>query len=263
MAQLTYSYFTPVASTGLKYDLCYDYVISCRAFDEIPFGVGVAKVTGVDFQVRLPQQNFATLVFSADLVASNLINGKINGVAITQVTFTSTHLNTMNLIAAAIELTDANVTATVGGANDRTISIQSANGFAALAADWLVTLGASQATVAITNTTSDTFYGIALRQQNKMNVNTPIGSAGPTPYFVDDCVNVETQGSVYVQPEDAVSSDGPVYWRFKDNGAGKLRGQFRSDSDGGTAILIASSVARWLGSSTGSGTYAILQIVLP
>lgn len=263
MAQLSYNYFTPVASAGLKADLCYDYVISCRAFQDIYMGLGVAKVTGVDFQVRLPQQSFSTLVFSADLVTSNVINGNVNGVAIAPVTFATSHLATMNAIAAAIHTADANLTATVGGANNRTISIQAANGFAALAAAWIVTAGASQATVAITNTTDDVFYGIALRQQNKQNVYTPIGSGGPTPYFEDDSVPVETNGVVWVQPETAVSSDGPVYWRFQDGGAGKARGQFRNDSDGGTAVLLSSSIARWLSSAGGSGAFAQLQIKLP
>lgn len=263
MAQLSYNYFTPVASAGLKADLCYDYVISCRAFEDIYMGMGVAKVTGVDWQVRLPYQNTATLVFSADLVSLNQINGEINGVAIAPVTYASSHLATMNAIVAAITLADPNVTGTVGGANDRTITLQAANGFSALAENFVVTLGASQATVTITNTTNDTFYGIALRQQNKQNVYTPVGSGGPTPYFVDDCVPVETDGVVWVQPETAVSSDGPVYWRFTDNGVGKVRGQFRNDADGGTAILLPSSIARWLTSAGGSGAYAQLQIKLP
>lgn len=263
MAQLVYTYFTPVASAGLKVDLCYDYVISCRAFQDIYMGLGVAKVTGVDYQVRLPQQSFTTLVFSADLVASNVINGNVNGVAITPVVFTTNHLNTMGLIATAIQAADPNVTATVGGANNRTISIQAANGFPVNATTWVVTLGGSQATIAITNTTSDVFYGIALRQQNKMNVYTPVGSGGPTPYYVDDCVPVETNGVVWVQPETAVSSDGPVYWRFVDGGVGKARGQFRNDSDGGTAVLIPSNIARWMSSTSVGGAYAQLQIKLP
>lgn len=263
MAQLTYNYFTPVASAGLKADLCYDYVISCRAFQDIAMGLGVAKVTGVDFQVRLPQQDYSIIVFSADLVSLNVINGDINGVAIAPVTFTTNHLTTMGLIGAAITAADPNVTVTVGGANNRTLFLQGANGFAALAANFVVTLGASQATTTITNTTNDTFYGIALRQQNKQNIYTPIGSGGPTPYYEDDSVQVETNGTVWVQPETAVSSDGPVYWRFKDNGAGKARGQFRNDADGGTAILLDSSIARWLSSAGGSGAYAQLQIKLP
>lgn len=263
MAQLTYTYFTPVASAGLKADLCYDYVISCRAFVDIHMGLGVAKVTGVDFQVRLPTQNLTTLVFSADLVASNVINGEVNGIAITPVTYTSSHLNTMGLIAAAIETADDQLTATVGGANNRTITIQANNGFNATAANWIVTLGASQATITITNTNNDVFYGISLRQKNKQNVYTPLGSGGPTPYFIGDSVPVETNGVVWVQPETAVSSDGPVYWRFVDGGLGKAIGQFRNDSDAGTAILIPSSIARWLTSSSGNGNYAQLQIKLP
>ena len=265
MAQLTYTYFTPVASVGLKVDLCWDYVISCRAFEPIYFGLGVAKVTGVDYQVRLPSQNLTTLVFSADLVASNQIDGLINGVAITPVVYASSHLATMTAIALAIETTDSNVTATVGGSNNRTITIQADNGYSVDASGWVVTLGASQASIVTSNISNDVFYGIALRQQNKQNVYTPEGSGGPTPYFTNSCVNVETNGLVWVQPETAVSSDGPVYWRFVDGGVGKARGQFRNDSDGGTAVLIPSTIARWMSSiaAPGANAYAQLQVKLP
>lgn len=263
MPQLTYEFFQPVASVGLKADLKWDYVISCRAFETIQIGLGVAKVTGEDFTVRLPYLNSSTIVFSADLVASNVINGDINGVAIAPVVFAVSHANTMALIAAAITTVDSNVTATVGGSNNRTLFVSSTNGNSSLVANWVVTLGASQATTTLTNSTSDVFYGIALRIQNKMNLMGPYGgSAGPSPYYEGDCISTETQGVVWVTSENGNTSDSPVYWRFTNGGVGEIKGQFRTDADGGEAILIPSSIARWL-TTASAGKLAQLQIQLP
>lgn len=263
MPQLSYDFFQPVASVGLKADLKWDYVISCRAFETIAIGLGVAKVTGEDFTVRLPYANSSTIVFSADLVASNEINGEVNGVAITPVTFAVSHVNTMGLIAAAITAADPNVTATVGGSNNRTLFLTAANGFNSIVSNWVVTLGASQATTTLTNTTADVLYGIALRIQNKMNLMGPNGgSAGPSPYYEGDCISTETQGVVWVTSENGNTSDSPVYWRFITGGVGEVKGQFRTDADGGQAILIPSTIARWL-TSASAGELAQLQIQLP
>lgn len=263
MPQLSYDYFLPVASAGLKVDLKFDYVISCRAYEVITVGLGVVKVFGEDYVVRLPSQNSSTIVLDADLVTSNQIDGEINGVAITPVVYAVSHLATMTAVAAAIEAADANVTATVGGANDRTIFVTSIAGSTATVSNFIVTLGASQAGVTEDNTTSDTLYGIALRQQTKENLWTPqVGSDGPAPYYEGDCVSTETQGLVWVVCEDGCTSDDPVYLRFVAGGASELIGQFRTDDDSGSAFLVPSTVARWM-TSASAGELAQLQIQLP
>ena len=45
----------------------------------------------------------ATITFAGDLVASNVVNGMVNGVAIAPVTWVDTHDNMMDAIVAAIE----------------------------------------------------------------------------------------------------------------------------------------------------------------
>jgi hypothetical protein len=57
------------------------------------------------------------LDFSVDLIADNVINGTVNGVAISPITFTSTHANTMSLLEAAVEAIDGVDTATISGNN--------------------------------------------------------------------------------------------------------------------------------------------------
>lgn len=90
------------------------------------------------------------ITFSADLITSNTINGSINGTPISQVTYASSHAATMAAIASAIQTAGgAGTTATVGGANNRSISITHATSQMA-ATGFVVAAGASQASVAHT-----------------------------------------------------------------------------------------------------------------
>jgi len=257
--QTSYPTEMVVASEGLLADSGFVNVLSPRAFDEIPIGRGVAKVTGVDYQVRLPEQNLSTIVLSADLVTSNSIAVSVNGVALTPIVFDNSHLDTMNLIAAAIELEPGIASAVVGGANDRTITVISDNGETSTINSFVVTLGASQATATITNTTSDTLYGLALRIQNKMNLYSQAGSDGASPYYEGDCVSMLTKGRAYVKVEDVVNSDDAVYCRFKANGGNTLLGSFRSDSDSGTCFEVVGAVWRVGASAGGLATLEINQ----
>jgi hypothetical protein len=110
---------------------------------------------GDDVYVRYAgKQQVQTVVFSADLVASNTINGEVGGIAIAEVTFDTNHLTTMNAIAAAILAANPYIeSAVVGGASNRTITlttVQDADDQDA--ADFVVAAGASQATVTETET---------------------------------------------------------------------------------------------------------------
>jgi len=261
VGQTSYPTEMVIASEGLRADSGFGNVLSPRAAETIVIGRAVAKVQGVDYQVRYPHQNLTTLVFSADLVSLNVVNGSVNGVAITPVTFNTSHLITMGLIATAIEANPAVASATVGGANNRTITIVANQDAAAIpATGWVVTLGASQATIEMTNTTSDSLYGVALRIQNKMNLYAPTGSDGASPYYEGDCVSMLTKGRVYVKVETIVTSDDPVYVRFAPNGLNVQLGLFRADADSGTCFEVPHALWR-VGAQAGG--LATLEINLP
>lgn len=260
MPQLTYTTLMAVGVNGQIADNTIKTVLSpLCALEQIAIGKATVKVVGADYEVRLPANNLATLVFSADLVASNVINGNVGGSAISPVTYATSHLNTMGLIATAIQDIDGVVSATVGGDNDRTITIVMDNEVQANVNAWVVTLGVSQATITATNSTSDSIFGVALFDESQMNQWTPTGSAGPLPYQVGQSVSNMSQGHVFITPESAVTSDSDVYVRFIDNGTGKTRGQFLGNSDSGKAMLIPSSVCRWLKSGDASSP-AVLSI---
>ncbi len=259
MPQLSYPFLMDVGSVGLLADSGFKNVLSPIAFENFNVGLGLAKVIGQDYIVRLPQSNLSTIVLSSDLVTSNVINVSVNGIALAPITFATSHLATMNTIVAAILAQPNIASAIVGGANDRTITVTATESKIAIVNSFVVTLGASQATATITNTTQDTFYGVGARTQNKPNPLNTLGSFGNPIYFQGDCVSLLTRGRVYVAAEQNLTSDSPVYWRFAANGL-LLPGGFRADSDGGRAIALPA--ARYTVGAT-AGALATLEINLP
>lgn len=260
MAQLTYGFLMDVASEGLLADCGFKNCLSPRAFADIPIGRGVAKVVGEDYAVRLPAQNQSVVVLDADLVTSNSVAITLNGIVMTPIVFATSHLATMTAIAAAMALEPNIDTAVVSGATNRTITVTADQGQVAVVDSFVITLGASQAGVVITNGTQDTLYGVALRIQNKANLNDADGSIGPSPYFTGEAVSMLTKGRVYVYVDQDVTSDDPVYCRFITGATDSLIGRFRMDADGGEAFLVPDAVWR-VGASDGG--LAVLEINKP
>lgn len=259
MPQLTYPLLMDIGSVGLLADSGFKNTLSPRAFESINIGLGLAKVIGQDYVVRLPQQNLSTTVLSADLIASNSVAVSVNGVALTPIVFATSHLATMTAIAAAIDAQPGIASAVVGGANNRTITVTADQGGVAVVNSFVVTLGASQATATITNGTQDTLYGVAQRQQNMPNPLNPLGSYGTPVFVAGDCIPLLTKGRIYVAVEQTVTSDSPVYWRIAANGL-LLPGGFRADADSGKAIAVPS--ARYTVGAA-SGGLATLEINFP
>jgi len=259
MPQLSYPFLMDVGSVGLLADSGFKNVLSPIAFENFNVGLGLAKVIGQDYIVRLPQSNLSTIDLDADLVTSNVINVSVNGVALAPIIFATSHLATMNTIAAVILAQPNIASAVVGGANNRMITVTATEGNVAIVNSFVITLGASQATATITNTTQDTFYGVGARSQDKPNPLNPLGSFGNPIYFQGDCVSLLTRGRIYVAAEQNLTSDSPVYWRFAANGL-LLPGGFRADSDGGRAIALPA--ARYTVGAM-AGAIATLEINLP
>ena len=98
-----------------------------------------------------PVREISTITFSADIVTANSIAITINGVALTAIVFATNSATTLTAIAAAIQA-NANVhTATVAG---RVITVKGAVAGDAITLAGVVTLGASQATVTVAETTA-------------------------------------------------------------------------------------------------------------
>jgi hypothetical protein len=248
MSQLSYSRTMQPAYEGMLADIGYKYSVSAPAAGALDFGRAAVSSNQVAGGARKPSRNQATIVLDADLVASNTINGSVNGTAIAQVTYATSHLNTMNLIKAAIEtvLTALGLTGmvTVGGASNRTITILLTGSEASslLLASWAVTNGASQAGVTLAHTTDAFLRGIVMHEHKGRRADGTVG------YEAKDSVNILRRGRIWVKVNEAVAENDDAYavvatageeGMFGKTAAGNLLvGKFASAAaDNGLAIV--------------------------
>lgn len=261
MPQTSYNFLMNIGVAGELYDCGFNNVLTPvnSSQDNIFPGLGVAKVIGQDLQVRLPKQDIAALTQSTALVALNSTVVTLNGIALTPVVYATSNAATMTAIAALIAAQDGIASATFDGVD--TINIQATQGFA-VSVSAVTTLGVSQPTWSVVYSNDNVFYGVAIYIQNKMNLYGPQGSAGAAPYINGDAVSTLTRGRIYVTVENNVTSDSPVYWRMIPTVSFPQVGGFRSDSDGGNAILLSSNYCRWI-TSASAGNLAVLEINQP
>lgn len=268
--QNTYPFNMPRGVAGRIADCGFKNTLSPQSLEPIPAAIGVMKPLNLDYRVMLPRNNSASSVFSADLITDNVINATVNGVAITPVTYATSHLDTMQAIADEIEAIPTIESATVGGANNRTITIISIPGTATDVTSFIVTLGASQATVTTTEGQSGTFFGITQQVDgNMMGWIPPVGqnlsltSGAVTPYPTGFVVPTLTQGRIYVIPEEIVTSNSPVYMRIEALGNNTQLGAFRGSADGGTAVLLPANQIIWREGNEFLGDVAVIELNLP
>lgn len=96
-----------------------------------------------------------TLTFDADAVTGNSIACTIDGEALSATPFNTSHLQTMQDLAAKIQALDSVATATVGGGGNRVITVTGATDGNEMSTGSSVTVtgGASQANVAVASVT--------------------------------------------------------------------------------------------------------------
>jgi hypothetical protein len=125
----------------------------------------------------------ARVIFSADFVTGNTIDGEINGTAIASVPFNTDQATTAADLATAIQALSDVSTAVVDGADatNRTILITGASGTAIRPENFVVTGGASQATASYTGAIEDRKDVAAWAEANKKLFGTQSGE--------DDIIN--------------------------------------------------------------------------
>ena len=268
--QSSYPINMPLGIPGRIADCGFKNTLSPMCLENIPSALGVMKPLTLDYKIMLPRNDTASSVFSADLITGNTVNMTVNGVAITPVVFATSHLLTMQAIANEIAAIPSIASATVGGANNRTITIISDVGTATAVTVATVTGGASQATITTTASQSGVFFGVTQTIYNNMNSWIPyfgpnliLSSGIPLPYFAGQVAPTLTQGRIYVVPETLITSNSPVYLRVAPNGAFTQNGSFRGDADSATCILIPATQAIWREGNPTVGEVAVLEINLP
>tara|TARA_R110000868_G_scaffold402722_1_gene679352 strand:- start:309 stop:1097 length:789 start_codon:yes stop_codon:yes gene_type:complete len=190
--------------------------------DGINFGRVVLLAADTD-KARLPRSNQATIVLDADLVTSNSVacSVVINGTttALTATVFATSHLVSMQAIDTKLEAVTGIASATVGGANNRTITIVFSPEYDGYVSVFTVTLGASQAVATLANTESGSFYGIAAQSAKQLTAD------GVSLYEDNETASVARVNYIDVYSDDALAIGDSVYVRFfEESAADKKRG---------------------------------------
>lgn len=214
--------------------------------ENIGFGKVASYVGNEILALQKPAPNKITM--SANFITSNVINCNVTFIdissnekqvdpvttAIAPVTFTSDNANTYDLLAAAIEATDAdgNITATVN-ATDKTIVVTHADNKVVYLSGLVVTAGVSQATP--TYSFSGTLLGPVPKAEIEQDAD---GVAQYTPTMIPAPLQ---KGSMYMKSIDNINYASSCYVQFIDNGTIK-RGDLRTSTDSGKAMAFSSLV---------------------
>lgn len=177
------------AFAGLLFGLGNDGVYTGIAMLDIKAGDPVFGYKGVADRVYPYLADGSKLVFSGDLVASNVVTTTISGYTIAPVTFATSHLNTINLVVSALQAAGLDAVRDTSDATNRTILVRS-KGVVLPTVAVAVTLGASQATVAVTAGSSQVFLGFAQHTHKEY--------AGVACYRTQDAVNIVRDGKLWV-----------------------------------------------------------------
>jgi hypothetical protein len=185
--------------------------------------LGVVKGTSEN-QVSLPYAECAKLVFSGDIITGNTVTGDIIGKVSTlniSVAFDTSHSKTIDNLVTALNAEDGvSAVYDTTDVTKRTVLItvdRSDANFVDIDAkvdDWIITGGDTQATIADTYYSNDSFVGIS-RHEHKMaktDIDVPQGESNQiVKYWNRDAINVVDEGILYVQTTESVNTDDIAY----------------------------------------------------
>lgn len=190
------------AFAGLLYGLGNDHVVTGIAALDIPAGSAVFGYKG-DSSAAYPYLvDGSKLVLSADLVASNVIATTISGYTVGNVTFATSHLNTVNLWVNALQAAGLDAVRDTSDATNRTVLVRK-KGVTLPAVAAAITGGASQATVTATAGSSQVFLGFAQHTHKE--------AAGVVCYKSQDAVNIVRGGSLWVASTGTIKANDKVF----------------------------------------------------
>ena len=225
-----------------------------NAEQAIEFGRAVVKGITPGVDVKNIFKSKASLTFDADFVTGNTIDLNVNGVAISQVTFATSHAATFAAVIAAIDALTG-ISAVAGTGREILITVDNAASNITIS-DVVVAGGASQAGSTTVYSSVDTFEGIAALRHGQ-----PTTIGGDDKYQINDAVNVLTKGVIFVEVVATVAYGDSVYV-YNDKSNESNQGQFTNASSGNLAFSSAKFVSAATG-TTGSPALAKVEINQP
>ena len=157
----------------------------------------------------------------------------------------------MGKIGDAIVAINSDISYTVGGASNRTLTLRCKEGTLISIADVIVTLGAGQATATLANSSDETMYGVSLFDQYERDSNGDVycSSGGQK--------RVMRKGKVFVYCKGAFTPASSAYVRTTDGSGDELRGTLRLDNTNAVSV----SEIKFL--SKGTDELALIEFNLP
>jgi len=225
-----------------------------NAEQAIEFGRAVVKGITGGVDVKNIFKSKASLTFDADFVTGNTIDLNVNGVAISQVTFATSHAATFAAVIAAIDALTG-ISAVAGTGREILITVDNAASNITIS-DVVVAGGASQAGSTTVYSSVDTFEGIAALRHGQ-----PTTIGGDDKYQINDAVNVLTKGVIFVEVVATVAYGDSVYV-YNDKSNESNQGQFTNSSSGNLAVSSAKFVSAANG-TTSSPALAKVEINQP
>lgn len=254
MPIIKYQNYLDVGQKGQVATLEDSNIKTRNAEQAIEFGRAVVKGITGGVDVKNIFKSKASLTFDADFVTGNKIDLNVNGVAISQVTFATSHAATFAAVIAAIDALTG-ISAVAGTGREILITVDNAASNITIS-DVVVAGGASQAGSTTVYSSVDTFEGIAALRHGQ-----PTTIGGDDKYQINDAVNVLTKGVIFVEVVATVAYGDSVYV-YNDKSNESNQGQFTNASSGNLVVSSAKFVSAATG-TTGSPALAKVEINQP
>lgn len=190
-------------------------VESWAAQEDIAFGSTVFSYLGEQEKAWGYHNDTAKIVFDADFVTGNLIDGTVNTVAWTQVPFDTDHDTTMdNLVTAITALAGVEAALDSGDANNRTVFIRTMG--LDNTTTVTVTGGASQPGDTITYQSDQVFIGVALNVAKNTEV------VNDCKYYQNETASVMNIGIIWAALNGTANNNDIAYIVSSGTPAGKF-----------------------------------------
>lgn len=212
--QTSYNADFEVAQEGQLEDVMTAKTESMIAVQQIPVGRFVYRTA--DGKIRLPNLSATKLVLDANLVSGNTIAGNIvivdtntglqTAFAYSE-TYATTHLDTMNALAAQLAGVAGVANATVSGPTNLEINVTALDGYGVFFQSGIVTGGTTQPNVDLVAFENGMPWGFVYSTQREPD------SDGSTVYQSGECVPVAVRGDFWVRSDAALNYNSTVYVR--------------------------------------------------
>jgi hypothetical protein len=244
----------------------------------VPSPAQIKAYKGGDWFVQLPRAATGVMTLPSGISENSITNITLNGVGLTPIVATST-ITSDNLDQVANAIAgQPNITSVTRDYSNNTLTIFATAGNTVDISVATTQIGGATGPIdywIVSSSVVGTFWGVAVWNVNSTNTYTPQGypaaiSGSVVPYLPGQPVQVMQWGKINVAPEPTnsslvaspVTNGSPVYVRTTATSVNPIIGAFRTDDDGGTAILVPAYAAQWVygNASQQGGTTAVLNV---